>query len=53
MEPEAQPYWMKLMMKVPSEDWTGQKIDITTADDEMGQFKQFIRALQAVSYNFV
>jgi len=50
MDPEAQPYWMKLMMKVPSEDWTGQKIDITTADDEMGQFKQFIRALQAVTW---
>jgi putative ABC transport system permease protein len=50
MDPEAQPYWMKLMMKVPSEDWTGQKIDVTTADDEMGQFKQFIRALQWVSW---
>ncbi len=50
MEPEAQPYWMKLMMKVPSEDWTGQKIDVTTADDEMGQFKQFIRALDGVTW---
>jgi len=49
MEPEAQPYWMKLMLKVPSEDWTGQKIDVTTADDEMGQFKQFILALRVVS----
>jgi putative ABC transport system permease protein len=49
MEPEAQPYWMKLMVKVPSEDWTGQKIDVTTADDEMGQFKQFILALRVVS----
>jgi ABC-type lipoprotein release transport system permease subunit len=50
MEPEAQPYWMKLMMKVPSEDWTGQKIDVTTADDEMGQFKQFILALQWIAW---
>ncbi|HSM93047.1 MAG TPA: FtsX-like permease family protein [Anaeromyxobacteraceae bacterium] len=50
MEPDAQPYWMKLMVKVPSEDWTGQKIDVTTADDEMGQFKQFIRALQGVTW---
>jgi putative ABC transport system permease protein len=49
MEPEAQPYWMKLMLKVPSEDWTGQKIDVTTADEEMGQFKQFILALRVVS----
>jgi ABC-type lipoprotein release transport system permease subunit len=49
MEPEAQPYWMKLMVKVPSEDWTGQKLDVSTADDEMGQFKQFILALRVVS----
>jgi ABC-type lipoprotein release transport system permease subunit len=50
MDPEAQPYWMKLMLKVPSEDWTGQKIDVTTADDEMGQFKQFILAMQWISW---
>lgn len=49
MDPEAQPYWMKLMQTVPSEDWTGQKLDVTTADDEMGQFKQFIFALRAVT----
>ena len=49
MEPEAQPYWMKLMQTVPSEDWTGQKLDVTTGDDEMGQFKQFILALRVVT----
>jgi putative ABC transport system permease protein len=49
MEPDAQPYWMKLMQTVPSEDWTGQKLDITTGDDEMGQFKQFILALRIVT----
>lgn len=49
MEPDAQPYWMKLMQTVPSEDWTGQKIDVTTGDDEMGQFKQFILALRIVT----
>jgi ABC-type lipoprotein release transport system permease subunit len=49
MEPDAQPYWMKLMQTVPSEDWTGQKIDVTTADEEMGQFKQFILALRVVT----
>jgi ABC-type lipoprotein release transport system permease subunit len=49
MEPDAQPYWMKLMQTVPSEDWTGQKLDVTTADDEMGQFKQFILALRVVT----
>lgn len=49
MDPEAQPYWMKLMQTVPSEDWVGQKLDVTTADDEMGQFKQFILALRVVT----
>jgi ABC-type lipoprotein release transport system permease subunit len=49
MEPDAQPYWMKLMQSVPSQDWTGQKIDVTTADEEMGQFKQFILALRVVT----
>jgi ABC-type lipoprotein release transport system permease subunit len=49
MDPEAQPYWMKLMQTVPAEDWTGQKLDVTTADDEMGQFKQFILALRVVT----
>lgn len=53
MDPEAQPYWMKLMQTVPSEDWTGQKLDVTTADDEMGQFKQFIVALRVVTWLLV
>jgi ABC-type lipoprotein release transport system permease subunit len=50
MDPDPQPYWMKLMQTVPSEDWTGQKLDVTTADDEMGQFKQFIVALRIVTW---
>jgi putative ABC transport system permease protein len=49
MDPDPQPYWMKLMQTVPSADWTGQKLDVTTADDEMGQFKQFILALRVVT----
>ncbi len=49
MDPEEQPYWMKLMQKVPSEDWTGQKLDVTTWEDEMGQFKQFIFGLRALT----
>ncbi len=53
MEPDAQPYWMKLMQTVPGQDWTGQKLDVTTADDEMGQFKQFILALRAVTWLLV
>jgi putative ABC transport system permease protein len=50
MDPDAQPYWMKLMQKVPGEDWIGQKLDITTADEEMGQFTQFISGVRWVSW---
>jgi ABC-type lipoprotein release transport system permease subunit len=53
MEPEAQPYWMKLFQSVPSEDWTGQKIDVTTWDDELGQFRQFIRGVQVFTFLLV
>ncbi len=49
MDPDPQPYWMKLMQTVPNQDWTGQKLDVTTADEEMGQFKQFIAALRIVT----
>ena len=49
MEPDPEPYWMKLMQKVPSEDWIGQKLDVSTAEDEMGQFTQFIRGVRLVS----
>jgi ABC-type lipoprotein release transport system permease subunit len=53
MEPAAEPYWMKLMFSVPAEDWTGQKIDVTTADEEMDQFKTFVTALNVVSWVLV
>jgi ABC-type lipoprotein release transport system permease subunit len=53
MEPAAQPYWMKLIFSVPAEDWTGQKLDVTTADEEMDQFKTFVTALRAVSWVLV
>ncbi len=49
MEPDPQPYWMKLFQTVPSADWTGQKLDITTWEDELGQFKQFLFGLKALT----
>jgi ABC-type lipoprotein release transport system permease subunit len=49
MDPEDQPYWMKLIQTVPSQDWTGQKLDVTTSDDELGQFKQFMFGLRIVN----
>jgi ABC-type lipoprotein release transport system permease subunit len=35
MDADPKPYWEKLMGKVNSEDWTGQKLDVTTWEDEM------------------
>jgi len=49
MDPDPEPYWMKLMQRVPSEDWIGQKLDVSTAQDEMGQFTQFISGVRLVS----
>lgn len=41
MDHDPQPYWMKLFNKVNSEDWTGQKLDVTTWQDEVS-FLDFI-----------
>jgi putative ABC transport system permease protein len=41
MDHDPQPYWMKLFQKVNSEDWTGQKLDVTTWQDEVS-FLDFI-----------
>jgi ABC-type antimicrobial peptide transport system permease subunit len=35
MDPDPRPYWEKLFAKVNAEDWTGQKIDVTTWEDEL------------------
>jgi putative ABC transport system permease protein len=35
MDADPKPYWEKLMGKVNSEDWVGQKLDVTTWEDEM------------------
>ena len=35
MDADPQAYWEKLMNKVNTEDWTGQKLDVTTWEDEI------------------
>jgi putative ABC transport system permease protein len=47
MEPDPQPYYMKLLLTVPASDWTGQQLDVTTWSDELGNFKQIINGLKA------
>ncbi len=49
MDHQAQPFFMKFET-VASEDWTGQKLDLTTWDDELGALKWAISALDSVSF---
>jgi len=49
MDADPQPYWMKLMLKVNKEDWTGQKLDITTWNDEMSQMNWIIAVLNGLT----
>ncbi|HET8725229.1 MAG TPA: FtsX-like permease family protein [Anaeromyxobacteraceae bacterium] len=45
MDPDPQPYWQKLMFKVNAEDWTGQKLDVTTWEDEMSFLSWIVTAV--------
>ncbi|MEK7705873.1 MAG: FtsX-like permease family protein [Myxococcota bacterium] len=49
MDHEAGPFWMK-MDQVSSEDWTGQKLDVTTWDDEASFLKWVVTALDTISF---
>jgi putative ABC transport system permease protein len=50
MDPESQPYWIKLMYTIPSQDWTGQKLDVTTWKDEMGDFEKFMSGVNILTF---
>ncbi len=45
MDADPRPYWEKLMMKVNSEDWVGQKLDVTTWEDEMAFLSWILSAI--------
>ena len=49
MDADPQPYWMKLFQKIPSEDWTGQKLDMTTWEDEMSFLSWIFSAVRVLS----
>lgn len=49
LEYQAQPYWMKHEL-VGGEDWAGQKLDLTTWDDEIGMLKWSLSALNSISF---
>jgi putative ABC transport system permease protein len=45
MDADPQPYWQKLFSRVPSEDWTGQKLDMSTWEDEMAFLSWILQAV--------
>lgn len=47
LEPLAQPFWMKFPL-VTREDWTGQKLDVTTWQDEMAFLKWIIATFDGI-----
>jgi ABC-type lipoprotein release transport system permease subunit len=49
MEADPRPYWEKLMAKVNNEDWTGQKLDVTTWEDEVSFMSWILTAVQWLS----
>jgi len=48
MEPDARPFWMKFQ-SVSREDWTGQKYDVTTWEDELEFLMWTLTALNGIS----
>lgn len=45
MDADPRPYWEKLMTRVNAEDWTGQKLDVTTWEDEMAFLSWILSAI--------
>jgi ABC-type lipoprotein release transport system permease subunit len=49
MDPDPRPYWEKLMGKVNSEDWVGQKLDVTTWEDELTFISWILSAILGIT----
>jgi ABC-type lipoprotein release transport system permease subunit len=49
LDSNPQPYWMKLFQTIPSEDWTGQKLDMSTWEDEMSFLSWIFSAVRVLS----
>ena len=48
MAPDPRAFWMKFQ-SVAREDWTGQKLDVTTWEDEISFMTWTLKALQGLS----
>ena len=49
MDAETDVWWMKLMKRVNGEDWTGQKLDMSTWEDELSFLNWILSAIGAIS----
>jgi putative ABC transport system permease protein len=49
MDREAKPFWQKFE-SVNREDWTGQKLDLTTWEEEVSFFKWTVSAIDGLMY---
>jgi len=49
MDASAEVWWMKLMKRVNAEDWTGQKLDMSTWEDELSFLNWILSAIGAIS----
>ena len=49
MEPDPRAFWMKFQ-SVSREDWTGQKLDVTSWEDEISFMTWTLKALQGISF---
>ncbi|HEY7724171.1 MAG TPA: FtsX-like permease family protein [Anaeromyxobacteraceae bacterium] len=49
MDADPHAYWEKLFQKLPSEDWTGQKIDLSTWEDEMNFMGWILSAVRVLT----
>ena len=49
MEPDPRAFWMKFD-SVSREDWTGQKLDVTTWEDELSFLTWTLQAIDGLSF---
>lgn len=52
MEPDGRPFYMKFD-SVSSEDWVGQKLDITTWEDEVSFLQWILTGLDTISFTLI
>lgn len=46
LEADPQPYWQKLYQTIPATDWTGQRLDVSTWEDEMAFMSWILQAVE-------